>query len=375
MVWLSICMWFANLKVVLNPFNHIPKKPKVYSAKAQFKKEQKALRKEEKYKYKFSLLPESGYMTLDEYLDKSKEIPNSDRTITEYEPPKDIKMEYVPQPKYKLVRYNSPPGSSELKMSTKLKFDRKFICPGIVSPQKDIIAYPVVFYYAENQCSAGEIFVIPLDKTLPPVKRVMMANMIKQYPDAILSTDKDISEKFIFKTMTPIDFSKDGTLLVAKEKIGSINDGVWQTNLWVYNFRTQNAIQLPEVREAIKYYWNENKQIMLDEKRWDIYPMGFSGETNEIVVTAYAYTGHTPKFLGTWSTDINGENVKLLSINSSEVNIQENGYKLVQDGYIDPAFVHNQSIVKRKQAKANRKKQKKAEKAVKKLKKDEYRKK
>lgn len=361
MFLLGIFMWLGNIITApIDFFANRMQKPKVYTAKMQYKYEQKVLRNRVIEDYKRSLLPESGYMTREEYNDKSKEIPNKDRVIEEYKPPHDINMQYVPQYSYKLVRYNSPPGTAELKMSTKLKYDRKFVCPGIVSPQKDFIVYPVVFYYAQNQCSAGELFTIQLDKSLPDVKRVQMANLIKANQTPILSTEKDISEKFILRTMTPVDFSQDGTLLIAKEKIGNINDGVWQTNLWYYNFRNQKAIMLPEIREAIKYYWMENKNLILDEKRWDIFPLGFSQNNDEIIVTAYGYTGGNPKFLGTWSTDLTGENVRLISIDKVNVPIQENGYKLVKDIPIDPAFVHNQYILQKKEIKNKRKAEKKA---------------
>ena len=314
-------------------------------------------------------------MTVDEYNAATGDILNKDRPVERYIPPDEVNMEYVPQPIYKLVRYNSPPGAPELKMSTKLKFDRKFVCPGIVSPQKDIIVYPVVYYYAENQCSSGELHVIPLDKNLPVVERVLLANTIKENQTPILETEKDISEKFILRTMTPIDFCEDASLLVAKEKVGNINDGVWQTDIWVYNFRSNKAIKLPEIRQAIKYYWFTHEGIQLDDKRWDIYPLGFKKLTNEVVVSAYAFTGDLPRYLGTWSTDLKGENVKLLSIDNVNVKIQQNGLKLEKAGYEDPSVVHNQSLERKKEKKKKAKLKKKEELLAKKNKKKELNKK
>ena len=48
------------------------KKPKVYSEKKIFKHEQKVLRRQEKKKYEYSKMPESGYMTIAEYEKKSR---------------------------------------------------------------------------------------------------------------------------------------------------------------------------------------------------------------------------------------------------------------------------------------------------------------
>ncbi len=332
------------------------KKTKVSTPKSQYKYQQKLLRKEEIEKYKRSLLPESGYMTREEYEEKSEDISNSKREVPEYKFPKDIKMKYVPQPTYKLVRYNNPPGSPELHIDNRFKYDRQFICPGITSPKKDLLVYPVVYYYAVNQCTAGDLFIIPLDKTLPDLERIMRANVVKKLPEPILSTQKDIREKYIFRTMTPIDFSPDGSKLLAKEKTGNVNDGIWQTNAWIYDFNTKTAKQLSEIREAIKFYWKNNKNLILDEKRWDIYPIGFDANKPErIVVSAYAFTGKTVKFLGLWSIDYKGERSLLVSLFKEEGNIVLSGYKLIQDGILNPETTYSEE---KKQEKAIKQKNK-----------------
>lgn len=342
------------------------KKIKIYTPEQKYKYEQKILRKEEIEKYKRSLLPESGYMTTKEYEEKSKDIPNSAKIVPEYQFPKDLKMKYVPQPTYKLVHYNNPPGAPELHLERRFKFDRQQRCGAITSPNKDILVYPVVYYYAVNQCSAGDLFLIPLDKSIvDPIKRIQRANIIKRNPEPILSTEKDIREKFIFRTMTPIDFSPDGSKLVAKEKIGNINDGIWQTNLWVYDFNTNKARQIPEIREAIKFYWkNQTTQssdgLILDEKRWDIYPLGFdASDFNRVVVSAYGYTGKAPKFLGNWSIDCNGEQTRLVSLFNPDTKITVSGLKIIQDGLVEPKDVYKNEKIQDKQIKKDKKTAKK----------------
>ena len=338
-------------------------KPKTYTPESNYKYEWKVLRAVEKEKYERSLLPESGFMTKEEYEKASEDIPNKDIKIPEYKLPKDIKMQYVPQPTYKLERYNNPPGSPELKIGRKFKYDRQFIGPGITSPNKDILVYPTVSYYAANQCAACDLYAIPLDKTLSNVNRVLRANIIKRNPNPILSTSKDIQEKFTFRTMTPIDFSKDGQKLVVKEKIGNMNDGIWKTNLWVYDFQTKRSKEIPEIREAINFYWQNTEGIILDEKRWDIYPLGFlTGDENRVAVSAYGYTGRKPKFLGVWSIDCNGEQTRLESLFKIDSKISENGYKLVQDGVVDPAEVYYNEKQEDKTIKKKRKTDKKARK-------------
>lgn len=321
----------------------------------------KVLKQDAVEAYKRSLLPESGFMTREEYEAKSKDISNAQKTIPEYKIPKDIKMKYVPQPTYKIAHYNNPPGTVELHLLRRFKFDRQQNGGAITSPKKDILVYPVVYYYANNQCTAGDLFVIPLDNSIADiVKRIQRANVIKRNPDPILSTDKDITEKFTFRTMTPVDFSPDGTKLAAKEKIGNINDGIWQTNLWVYDFNTKTARQLPEIREAIKFYWKNQQNLVLDEKRWDIYPLGFDAQNpDRVVVTAYGYTGTTPKFLGSWSIDVNGEQTRLVSLLNPKAQVTVSGLKIIQDGLVEPKDVAKNEKIQNKEVKKERKEVKK----------------
>lgn len=336
----------------------------------EYKYQQKVLRQQEIEKYERSLLPESGFMTREEYENASKDISNSEKVIPEYKLPKDIKAKYVPQPTYELAHYNDPPGSPELRIERRFKFDRQINGGAITSPNKDILVYPVVYYYVSGQCTAGDLFVIPLDKTLPDVSRILRANVVKRIPTPILSTEKNITEKFTFRTITPIDFSPDGSKLIAKEKIGNSNDGIWKTNLWVYDFTTAQARNLSEIRDAIRFYWMNTENLVLDEKRWDIIPLGFDAENpDRIIVSAYGYTGKAPKFLGNWSIDCNGERTQLVSLSEPDAKISMNGFKAVQSGVVNPVEVLSEEKKQDKIVKQNRKKSKQEQKQESKAKK------
>lgn len=358
--------------IMLNPSFAFAKK---HTPKSQQKYQYKALKRLEKEKYERSLLPQSGAMTTEEYENLSQDIPNSEKKIPPYEMPRDIKMKYVPHPTYKVVLYNDPPGSPEIHILRKFFYNRQINGTAISSPNKDILVYPVVYYYAIGQCTAGDLFVIPLDESLSDVDRFSRANVVKRNPVPILSTAKDIDVKGTFRTMTPIDFSADGSKLLAKEKIGNNDDGIWQTNLWVYDFNTKQAKNLFEIREAIKFYWKNVKKLNLDEKRWDISPLGFDADNpDRIVVSAYGYTGKAPRFLGNWSIDCEGQTTMLVSLFRTNAAISVNGYKLVQAGVVDPTVLKKDEKKKDKLINKKRKQEKKAKKLEKKKKKAAYKK-
>ena len=191
---------------------------------------------DEKEKYEKSRLPESGYMTVEEYealsRGKSKKEIN-DEILDKANMPKDENMVYIPQKKFKLVKYNDPVGSPELTLPRKLNFDRQINAQGIVSGDFTKLVYPAVYYYAQSDCTSCDLFLINLDSSLSDIEKVKKANIVNREEKPLISTSKDIDTKFIFRTLTPIDFSSDNTKLVVKEKIGHRHDGIWKTDLWV----------------------------------------------------------------------------------------------------------------------------------------------
>lgn len=332
---------------------------------------------DEKEKYKKSRMPESGYMTVEEYealsRGKSKKEINDD-ILDKAEMPKDENMVYIPQKKFKLVKYNDPVGSPELTLPRKLNFDRQINAQGIVSGDFTKLVYPAVYYYAQSDCTSCDLFLINLDSSLSDIEKVKKANIVNREEKPLISTSKDIDTKFIFRTLTPIDFSPDNTKLVVKEKVGHRHDGIWKTDLWVYDFETKEAKKLPQIRDAIVNYWAMAGGVDFDEKRWDIYPMGFdANDENRVVLCAYAYTGDVPKFLGTWSIDIYGENARLESLSGASFPVATVGYRLEQEAeVIPPSEVKFDAKQAKEQAKDKEKAAKDAENFEKDIKRLEY---
>lgn len=328
-------------------------------------KVQKEILKEE---YQKSKLPKSGYMLKEEYEQQSKGIDNENRIVEDRKYPKPSNMKYVPQPTYKLVRYNNPPGTVELNIPRKIEFERQVNTQGVVSGDFTKLVYSSIYYYPKERCTGCDVFVIPLDTKLNRVERVQRANVIKKNPEPIFSTLKDVSQDGAFRTITPVDFSEDNRYIVAKEKTGYIFDGIWKTELLVHDFATGKSKKLTEAREAILDYWHNVSGVEFDDYRWDIYPLGFDKTDNSrILVTGYAYTGGVPIFLGTWAVDVNGERTQLIDLEGTNHPVSIVGYKLAQDSYVPREEVEWEA---KRQAKLEKNHKKNAKKELRKLNKE-----
>jgi len=302
----------------------------------EIKYQYNVLKQDAKYNrdHKILNMHPSGYMTVDEYEKKSE---YKDKSTLDYSIPKidrGADFKYVPQPLYKIVKYNDPPGGVELSLGKKLYSQRQINAQGIVSPDYSKLIYPAVYYYSDSGSVATDLFVIPLTGNDTNLNKILSANVAKRDRDPILSTDKRISDYAAFRSLTPVDFSSDGTKLLVKEKIGSGEDGIWQTNIYVYDFATGTDYDLSVVRDAISYFWKEYMHLNLVEKMWDIVPLGFdANSSNKVIVKAYAYTGERPVYLGAWSIDSKGGRSQLVSFEKNYIPpISSNGYKVVKDG-------------------------------------------
>ena len=344
---------------------------------AQLKYIRKADKEYEKEKYEKSneYAEPTGYMLKEVYEDISVGKDRMFIKVEDAQTPPDKDMRYVPQYTYRFVRYNDPPGNHELRLPRSLKFDRQINVQGVVSSDFEKLVYPSVYYYADNQCTTCDLFLLPLDKSLSDIERVMKANVVHRVEKPLISTDKSIDDRFVFRTLTPVDFSEDNTRIVVKEKTGYIYDGIWKTDLWVYDFNTEKAKKLVEIRDAIINYWQIAGGVNFDEERWDIYPLGFDvNDQNRILVCAYAYTGKVPKFLGTWSIDVDGERAELMALRGTNLPVSMVGFKLIRDTVLEPKEVEFEAKRAKKVEKKREKVRKRTLKDEKKDRKREYKK-
>ncbi len=310
----------------------------------------------------------SGKMTVEEYNRLSKhKNPETQEELKPIEiPPAPIQseMKYVPQPTYKFVRYNDPPGSVELSLKKNFYREKQQNAQGIVSPDFKKLVYAAIYYSPDSASTSAELFEIPLDTNETQLVRVQKAHTSNRAQTPLLVTSKTIDNFATFRTLTPVDFSTDGKKILVKEKIGNSFDGIWQTNAWIYDFETKEAKELSEIRDAITYHWTTYRGLPLNDKRWDIVPLGFSVDNpDRIVCTAYAYTGKKPVFLGVWSIDVNREQTWLESFENVDIAISQNGFKLVKSGVVPYTLVEEEEKQLKELDKKNKKAQKKAEEA------------
>lgn len=267
--------------------------------------------------------------TVDEYKVMSKDIKRAERQNAKPVAPQDAKLVKIDEPRFVLVKYNSPPGIRNIDLRN-LRDKRAINSIGVVSPKKDKLAYTAVYYEGYNDKVSSEVYYIPLDTSKPLKAAVKTASLVNQTPVKLLQTGMSEEYPTLFRTLTVVDWSEDGTKIAVKERIGSSTFGIWQTNLWVYDLNDNTSKQLVEVRDAVKYWWKKNRKVNLDDYRWDIIPLGWD-EVNKdrIVVCAYAYTkDRSSKFLGMFSVDSKGNNSQLISINPMSVKISANGLML-----------------------------------------------
>ncbi len=234
----------------------------------------------------------------------------------------------IPDPHYRVVFYNSPPGARNIELKGLYKY-RKIDSQSILSPDKQRIVYTSVYYYPKFVQTGYEAHYIKVKEGVSIPDALKKTYITQQEMEPIVSSINDKMDEYRLATLFPLDWSKDGSKIAFKEQIGSTVDGIWETNVIVYDFTTQKTYKLDTLREAVEYYWRVKFGIDITKYMWDLYPVGWSAEDeNRIVFYSYAFSKTKPYFLGTWSIDFEETSSKLISIDETSVPISVNGYGL-----------------------------------------------
>ena len=231
----------------------------------------------------------------------------------------------VPDPHYRIIFFNTPPGARNIELHN-LYNTRKADSQGILSPDKQKLVYTTVYYYPKHHQTGYDAHVmnVKMGRNIP--EALKKTYITEQDMKPIVYSINDGFEEYKLSTLFPLDWSKDSKKIAFKEQIGSTVDGVWETNVIVYDFETETFTRLDTLREAVIYYW---KQVGIDltNYMWDLYPLGWSAEEEDrIVFYAYAFSRKKPYFLGTWSIDTQETRSKLISPDQTSVPVSTNGY-------------------------------------------------
>lgn len=268
--------------------------------------------------------------TKQEWEIESQNIPLEDREVKIEEPEIDTKKFHVPEAKYVFEAYNYPQGTRELnfeEVKNKL-FHYSFL---IADNNFQYAAYSHYYYAPDSNQISSNFFVEKLDTSKTKTKRILeYRHKQKERIPVVEAGIKDMYSN-LFRGLTLVDWSKDSKKLLIKEKIGSTQNGVYKTILHVHfledEINSSKTIRLDDFDSAIKHYfldW-ENKQIV--RYRYDITPLGFSEENDDIVVAiCYVYDNDKNKiFLGTWGYNLKTKETILLSKENLTPKISVNG--------------------------------------------------
>jgi len=300
---------------------------------AKLSKEEKAELKRIKRekKHPVSHMPQ----TFEEYLNESRELKTMNLKIKEPKLPKDTKYENAPEKVLKMVPYNYPPGSRTINLKN-LRKEGYTHSSGVATPSGDKLVYTEVYYDTVNKNVKSEMYTILNNEGKDKFSFLRTANAALKITKPILSSAIPTEAFNQQNILTPIDWSANGQKIAIKETIGNNCDGIWQTNLWVYDYNTGSATRLDKIRRDYIDWWQANGNLNLNDYLWDIYPLGWdSANPDKLVVTAYVLKKDKRLFfLGEWLIDSKGENPKMVSTKSRTRSVQTNGATLeIQEKY------------------------------------------
>ena len=298
---------------------------------------------------------EAMVQTVQEWQERATDIKMEHRITEPYKEPPNPKLVEKLDWQTFFEKYNSAPGSREFNLE-KLQADKSARSLGVISPDFKLMAYTECYFHPSNRQTASAFYIYPLDTTKGKKQRVLEANVFsgaKKTP--LISTTNETLKNALFSSFTVVDWSKDNSKVLLKEKIGSAYDGIYQTNVWVYFLnpdkkegKNDSASALAESAETnaqnsqknvsvaamypygrkydrlhntIKQYWFYTDRLNLNRYRWDVKPLGFLAENENIVVcVAHTYDAKNREhiFLGSWSVDILTGEVNLLSTMASD---------------------------------------------------------
>jgi len=277
---------------------------------------------------------EAMAQTVQEWQERATDIKMEHRITEPYKEPPNPKLVEKLDWQTFFEKYNMTPGSRELNLE-KLQADKIARSLGVVSPDFKLMAYTECYFHPSSRQTASAFYIYPLDTSKGKKQRVLEANIFggaKKTP--LISTTNETLKDALFSSFTIVDWSKDNKKVLLKEKIGSTYDGIYQTNVWVYFLNDGKedkkdpassiypyGRKYERLNDTVKQYWFYTDRLNLNRYRWDVKPLGFLAENENIVVcVAHTYDAKNREhiFLGSWSLNILTGEVNLLSTSAAD---------------------------------------------------------
>jgi len=249
-----------------------------------------------------------------------------------------------PAPQYPFFRfepYNEPSGTQKLNLFN-IEKKREIISQAVISPDKTKAAYCETDFYPQTAQTASRLFYINIPVPQPSD---ISGELVAETPDMykiktlenpgikILEAGRGYLTEDLFETLTIVDWSSDGKKLLVKETTAEHQRGIHKTDLWVYDFESQKAKKLLELRKAIIYYMKKKHNFRIDEFRWDIIPLGWALNDKDLIIAdVYGYNDNDKQFLGAFGIDAEGKTSRILSLDNENLPVSKNGLVLIIEG-------------------------------------------
>ena len=273
--------------------------------------------------------------TKQEWEIEAQNIPLEERELKVPEIPKSTKKYHIPPPHYVFEKYNYPQGTRKLNIEDIKK--KTFSYPYVVADLEcRYIAYPQYYYSPETNQISSNFYVEKLDTSKTKTRRILEYNHKQKHRIPIIQSGIMDNYPNLFKGLTLIDWSHDGKKLLIKESIGSMYKGIYKTYLHVHfmgdEIEDAATIKLVDFDEAIKNYFIDWENTQIVKYRYDIEPLGFSAENDNIIIAlCYAIDKDNNKvFLGTWGYNCARGETILISKTNPVQNLSINGLILKQ---------------------------------------------
>jgi len=286
-----------------------------------------------KNKFKKKPKPEKVRMveTEEEYEIEAQEIPVEKRKLNDYTPKASTKHFYYPNAKYRFEKYNYTQGFKESDLS-EIKTKQSVYSLLVADINCRYVAYSRYFYSIDNNQISSNFYVEKLDTSKTKVKRMVDFNPLTKKDNPIIESGTKEVYPYLFHSLTLVDWNRSSDKLLIKEKIGSIINGVYKTNLYVHFLLDKKTIKLTDFDEAIRNFYKMTEKIDIKHYRYEIVPLGFSADNDSFIIAhVFMYDKDSNKiFMGTWGYNANSNQTIMLSKDNPIEDISINGLILKQ---------------------------------------------